>query len=84
VFSAQYGVELPPFASAAAVEEGASWTHGLRELMRPWSSGRAYLNYPDASIADPLAAYHGSHLARLQQIKQAQDPGGLFKTVQGL
>ncbi|OYU27242.1 MAG: hypothetical protein CFE41_11605 [Burkholderiales bacterium PBB2] len=84
LFSAQYGVELPPFAGAAAVEEGASWTHGLRERMRPWSSGRAYLNYPDATIADPLPAYHGSHLARLQQIKQAQDPGGLFKTVQGL
>ncbi|WP_428505782.1 FAD-binding protein [Roseateles sp.] len=83
-FSAQYGVELPPFAGAAAVEEGAAWAHGLRQLMQPWSSGRAYLNYPDAAIAQPLIAYHGAHLARLQQIKQAQDPAGVFKTIQGL
>ena len=66
------------------MEEGARWTHGLRELMQPWSSGRAYLNYPDAAIAQPLPAYFGANLPRLQQIKQAQDPQGVFKTLQGL
>ena len=83
-FSAQYLAELAPTAGAAAVEEGARWTHGLRELMQPWSSGRAYLNYPDAAIAQPLPAYFGANLPRLQQIKQAQDPQGVFKTLQGL
>lgn len=84
LFSAQYLAEYPPGTAAASIDEGAAWTHGLRERMRPWSSGRAYQNYLDAAIADAPLAHHGSNLPRLQQVKRRYDPAGFFKPRQGL
>ncbi|MBT9492705.1 MAG: FAD-binding oxidoreductase [Paucibacter sp.] len=84
LFSAQYYVEYSPSTAAAELSEGELWAHGMRQLMRPWSSGRAYQNYLDALIADPEQAYYGSNLARLKQIKAKFDPQGLFKQAQGI
>ena len=51
---------------------------------RSWSiahadgSGRVYPNFPDLSLADGPAAYHGENLARLRAVKQAYDPDRFF------
>jgi FAD/FMN-containing dehydrogenase len=84
LFSAQYYAEYNAFASSAELNEGEQWVHGMRQLMRPWSSGRAYQNYLDALISNPEQAYYGSNLARLKQIKAKFDPTGLFKQAQGI
>lgn len=84
LFSAQYGAEFSAAASSAQLNEGEQWAHGMRDIMRPWSSGRAYQNYLDALISDPEQAYYGSNLARLKQIKARFDPSGLFKQAQGI
>ncbi|MCV2370110.1 FAD-binding oxidoreductase [Paucibacter oligotrophus] len=84
LFSAQYGAEYSPTASSAQVSEGEQWAHGMRDSLRPWSSGRAYQNYLDALITNPEQAYYGSNLARLKQIKAKFDPTGLFKPAQGI
>ncbi len=84
LFSAQYYAEYSPLASSSEVSEGEQWAHGMRQLMRPWSSGRAYQNYLDALISDPEQAYYGSNLARLKQIKAKFDPTALFKQAQGI
>ncbi|MCV2355211.1 FAD-dependent oxidoreductase [Paucibacter sp. B2R-40] len=84
LFSAQYYAEYSPLASSSEVSEGEQWAHGMRQTLRPWSSGRAYQNYLDALIPDPEQAYYGSNLARLKQIKAKFDPVGLFKQAQGI
>jgi FAD/FMN-containing dehydrogenase len=84
LFSAQYLCEFFPGASAAALAEAEQWAHGMRGLMAPWSSGRAYQNYPNALLSAPLQAYYGSNLARLQQIKARIDPQRVFGQAQGL
>jgi FAD/FMN-containing dehydrogenase len=84
LFSAQYAANFNPGTASSLIDEGAQWAHSLREVMRPWSSGGAYINYPDGLLSEPLPAYHGSHLTRLQQLKRAIDPGQLFKSAQGL
>ncbi|MDT9001110.1 FAD-binding protein [Paucibacter sp. APW11] len=84
LFSAQYLAEYRPGTDAATLNEAAQWTHGLRQLLAPWSSGRAYQNYLDGLITNPGEAYYGRHLARLQALKRSVDPSSLFKQAQGL
>lgn len=84
LFSAQYLAEHRAGTAAAAVEEGARWAHGMRATMRPWSSGGAYVNYLDGLLEQPAQAYFGANLRRLQQVKQAYDPAGLFKATPAL
>jgi FAD/FMN-containing dehydrogenase len=84
LFSAQYIAKYDPLASSAQINEGEQWAHGMRDVLRAWSSGRAYQNYPDALITDPEQAYYGGNLARLKQIKALFDPTALFNQPQGI
>lgn len=84
LFSAQYLAEYTAGAASATVDEGARWAHGMRVTMQPWSSGGAYVNYLDGLLDQPAQAYFGANLARLQQVKQAYDPAGLFKATPAL
>ncbi|MCV2357553.1 FAD-binding oxidoreductase [Paucibacter sp. TC2R-5] len=84
LFSAQYYAEYSPATSGSELSDGEQWAHGMRQTLRPWSSGRAYQNYLDALITNPEEAYYGSNLARLKQIKARVDPTGLFKQPQGV
>ena len=84
VFSAQYylsgGVGMPP----AQVAQAQGIVSGLRATMSPWSSGEAYQNYLDSTLANWQAAYYGANYARLQQVKTAYDPTQVFKPAQGV
>ncbi|MCV2349630.1 FAD-dependent oxidoreductase [Paucibacter sp. Y2R2-4] len=83
-FSAQYYCDQFPGSPASSLTEADTWAQGMREKMNPWSSGRAYQNYLNASLPNPLQALYGSNLARLQAIKASVDPQGLFKQSLGL
>ncbi len=84
VFSAQYLCELLPGSPASSLDEADTWAQGMRQNMSPWSSGRAYQNYLNTLLPNPLQAFYGSNLARLQAIKASVDPQGLFTQTLGL
>ena len=84
LFSAQYLAEYPASAGSTALDQAAQWTHSLRELMKPWSSGRAYQNYLDGLISEPGVACFGAQLPRLRALRSQLDPQGLFAQAQGL
>ena len=50
----------------------------LRAAMTDSWGTAAYVNYSDASLADPGPAYFGDNWARLQQVRRAYDPDGFF------
>jgi len=53
--------------------------NALYTQINPNFSGACYPNYCDSDLPNPLAAYYGDNLARLQSIKKTVDPSGLFK-----
>ncbi|WP_158218715.1 FAD-binding oxidoreductase [Roseateles aquatilis] len=79
-FSAQYLTESMRGTSADLLDADARWANGMRDTMKSWSSGGAYVNYPDKAIANPGDAYYGGNLARLQYIRAAVDPNRVFKS----
>jgi FAD/FMN-containing dehydrogenase len=84
LFSAQYYANFSLGTDPAVVSEAQAWANGMRSTMQAWSSGEAYQNYVDPLLANPLQAYYGSNLARLQQVKQKYDPNKVFSFAQGL
>jgi len=84
VFSAQYYADFPLGTAAATVAQAQTWANGMRTVMQSWSSGEAYQNYIDPLLTNPLRAYYGSNLARLQQVKQKYDPNGVFSFAQAI
>lgn len=41
-------------------------------------TGRAYQNFPDQKLADPLRSYYGQNLPRLRDVKRHYDPDNFF------
>ncbi len=78
LFSAQYLCEYAAGTSESTLASAELWAQGMRERMRAWSSGGAYVNYPNALQARAAEARYGANLARLQAIKAAVDPQGVF------
>jgi len=74
--SVQWYAGLPTPASPGAVARAQSWVAASRAGLRPWSAG-AYVNYPDASVADPRT-YHGDTASRLRGVLRRYDPAGFF------
>ncbi len=69
-------------SSAAAARDAGAFVAGARRTLRPWSIG-AYVNYPDASVADPRE-YHGGTSARLARVSAHYDPDQVFRTPTGV
>jgi hypothetical protein len=70
----QYTATLPPGTGADA----DAYVHDFRRAMTPHWGDHAYVNYADASIEDPAAAYFGDNADRLAQVRTAYDPDGFF------
>ena len=50
----------------------------LGELLDGHGTGRAYQNFPDQKLADPLRSYYGQNLPRLRDVKRHYDPDNFF------
>ena len=67
----------------ATFDEGSAdvpsqFVEQLRTTMTGSWGTSAYVNYADASLADPGTAYFGANWPRLQQVRKAYDPHGFF------
>lgn len=62
----------------------SDWLAGTWQVVHPYGSGGAYVNFPDPSLEDGEAAYHGSNLTRLRAVKRRYDPDGWFRFPQSV
>jgi len=67
-----------------AGDDERRWLHESWEITRPYGAGGVYPNFPDPDLEDPLAAYHGTNLDRLERVKAAYDPDNFFRFPQSL
>ena len=68
-------------------EQGPGLLEGFRkvqDLLRDGGVTRHYRNYPDLDFENWAEAYYGLNYKRLQRVKAASDPRGLFSYAQGV
>jgi hypothetical protein len=66
------------FANGSDPAPFDAYVRGFRSALEPqWGNG-AYVNYPDASLPDPSAAYFAENAQRLSTVRAKYDPKGLF------
>ena len=63
---------------AATRPAAAQWLSQVRDVLAGYGTGRAYQNFPDSELADPLTAYYGTNLPRLREVKARYDPDDFF------
>lgn len=84
LLSAEYYSPLAITASDQRIDETQEWKNSFRQLMSPWSSGGAYVNYIDPLIENWQQAYYGENYPQLQNVKSQFDPQGVFNLPQGI
>lgn len=67
---------LAPDPAIVAAVDGA--VAGVFEALRPWDSGRRYLNFAESRM-DPRSIFPAATFDRLRRAKAAYDPTGLFR-----
>jgi FAD/FMN-containing dehydrogenase len=76
---------LSMWPDPADTEENIAWTRGLATAMKPWTTGRAYLNFiGDEGIGRVEAAFGTEKYERLQALKDEWDPENLFRHNQNI
>lgn len=70
--------------SRASVEALHRWLNRYYEAMLPYCDGGAFQNFPDPELTDWANLYYGTNLPRLQKIKAAADPAGVFQFPQSI
>lgn len=71
------------WTNAVVARENIEWAYDFGEALADHFCG-AYANYIDPLLADWPEKYYGSNYARLEEIKRAVDPGGMFAFQQGI
>lgn len=66
------------------VVQNRAWQDRFYDAIRPYSTGGAYQNFIDPSLADWRNAYYRENLDRLERIKKQVDPGRLFDFPQAI
>jgi FAD/FMN-containing dehydrogenase len=64
--------------------EHLAWLSGIRDDMRSFMTGGAYVNSPDRDIQDWLHAYYGDSLPRLMDVKRRYDLNEVFNFEQSI
>ncbi|HET7885035.1 MAG TPA: FAD-binding oxidoreductase [Bradyrhizobium sp.] len=73
------------WGSPGATETNLAMIRTLYASMRPYVSGRCYVNYCDLDLGEGYAkAYWGDNLPRLMTIKAAFDPNNVFRHAQSV
>jgi len=60
------------------------WLARYLEVVRPWSNGHVYQDYPVRDLADYRSAYWADAFPSLLAVKQKYDPGNLFDFEQSI
>ena len=84
IVSAEYYLPLHPSASNSQIDTAQAKQNGFRQVMAPWSTGGAYVNYIDPLITDWQQAYYGEHYFKLQAVKSQYDPNNVFNHGQSI
>lgn len=66
------------------VAQAHAWQDRFYAALRPFSTGGAYVNFPDPSLTDWRRAYYGDNLERLEDLKKQVDPDRLFDFPQAI
>jgi FAD/FMN-containing dehydrogenase len=83
-FLLEYTATSDPVQSAATPRAASEWLGQVRELLHEHGTGRAYQNFANPELADPLYAYYGEHLPRLRNVKARYDPDDFFHHEQSI
>jgi FAD/FMN-containing dehydrogenase len=76
---------LSMWPDPADTEQNIAYTRGLATAMKPWTTGRAYLNFiGDEGMGRVEAAFGTEKYERLQALKDEWDPGNLFRHNQNI
>jgi FAD/FMN-containing dehydrogenase len=76
---------LSMWPDPADTEQNIAFTRGVATAMKPWTTGRAYLNFiGDEGIGRVEAAFGTEKYERLQAIKDEWDPQNLFRHNQNI
>jgi FAD/FMN-containing dehydrogenase len=69
----------------ADTEANIAWTRELAAALKPWTTGRAYLNFiGDEGLGRVEAAFGPEKYRRLQALKDEWDPQNLFRHNQNI
>ena len=83
-FLLRHTVQVGARASDQARWTARQWVTGSWSTARPYSSGGAYVNYPDPDLPAWARAYYGGNLERLTEVKAKYDPTALFRSPQAI
>jgi FAD/FMN-containing dehydrogenase len=83
-FIMDVGLDWNAQDTPGVVAENLAWLDGFYQAVLPFSTGGAYQNFIDPSLANWQDAYYGANLARLKRIKAAVDPRRLFHFAQAI
>ena len=78
LFMLERSTTSDPTVPGATPHAASQWLGRIRELLDGYGTGRAYQNFPDPELTDPLSAYYGHNLPRLGSIKERYDPENFF------
>ncbi|MFZ1115089.1 MAG: FAD-binding oxidoreductase [Propionibacteriaceae bacterium] len=73
-----------PGEPAATRAAAAQWLSQVRDVLAGYGTGRAYQNFSDPELTDPLPAYYGTNLRRLREVKARYDPDDFFQHGQSI
>lgn len=65
-------------------EECVGWARGVFEAMKPFSTGRAYVNFMTGEETERVGETYGSNWSRLRELKREWDPSNLFRVNQNI
>ena len=76
---------LSMWADPADTERNIAYTRGIADAMKPWTTGRAYLNFiGEEGTARVEAAFGPEKYKRLQALKKEWDPDNFFSHNQNI
>jgi FAD/FMN-containing dehydrogenase len=80
---AGWGVRGGPVADEQLTARALAWIAEFSEALQPYVDG-AYVNVPNAAMADWATAYWGTNLDRLRTVKSKYDPHNIFRYEQSI
>jgi FAD/FMN-containing dehydrogenase len=78
-----WGVRGGPAVDEQLTAQALAWIAEFSESLQPYVDG-AYVNVPNAGMANWATAYWGTNVDRLRTVKSKYDPGNMFRYEQSI